>query len=460
METMAMQVTDKVAWAEGVLLLPQHFQQLDRYHETLVGARLHALDPASWGALRVELDARALQQGVVALVCFEGILPDGTPLTLEAKSGSRLPKSRPIASHFPAAQKSLAVYLAIPMERSGVNNYGTAGEALRYALTQQKLCDSARDDRHAEVQLAVPNLSLLFGDESRAGCTTIQVAEIVRDALGELALSPSYVPPCLRIAASPVIAARLDQLLRAGVGRLRFLSEARRVTGEGRVEFTAADVTRYLQLNALNTMLPALHYLARSRDATPRTAFLTLSQFAGQLATFVPEADMSEPIDFDFADLTATFGALFDLCDHLLAASDNERFVSCTLSRREGGRHYGDLKDVRLEKCQRFLLAVESSLPRPLLVEELVQRGKVASHGDIEFVLTKNVGGIALVESHKPPSELPVKPGLVYFELPDPDSDVYFKHVRKDRNLVVWIPTTIDPTAVTIKLVGVFGSRG
>jgi len=456
---MSMRVTDKVAWAEGVLLLPQHFQQLDRYHERLLGARLHAIDPASWGVLRVEIDPRALQQGLVSLTTFEGIMPDGTPLTLEAASGSRGPSPRPASTHFPAAQRALEVYLAMPMERSGVNNYGAEGGALRYAVTQQKLCDTSRDDRHAEVQLAAPNLSLLFGDESRAGCTTLKIAELVRDALGELTLSPSYVPPCLRIAASPVIAARLDQLLRTAVGRLRYLSDARRVTGEGRVEFTSADVTRYLQLNALNTMLPGLQYLARCKEASPRSAFLLLSQFAGQLATFVPEADMSEPLDFNFSDLTETFGALFDLCDHLLAASDNERFVSCTLTSREGGRHYGDLKDVRLEKCQRFLLAVESTLPRPLLVDEIVQRGKVASHGDIEFVLTKNVGGIAVTESHKPPHELPVKPGLVYFELPDPDSDVYFKHVRKDRNLVVWLPKTIDATQVTIKLVGVFGSR-
>jgi type VI secretion system protein ImpJ len=456
---MTMQVTDKVAWAEGVLLLPQHFQQLDRYHEGLLGARLQALEPASWGALRIELDLRALQQGLVALTAFEGILPDGTPLNLEQASGSRLPTARAVAQHFPAAQHALAVYLAMPLERSGINNYGSEADALRYALSQQRLCDAARDDRHAEVQLAVPNLRLLFGDESRSGCSALQIAELVRDAQGELALSPTFVPTSLRISASPVLVARLEQLLRAGVGRLRFLSEARRVTGEGRVEFTSADVTRYLQLNALNTMLPGLHYLARAGEAAPRTAFLLLSQFAGQLATFVPEVDMSEPLDFDFSDLSATFGKLFDLCDHLLAACDNERFVSCTLSARDGGRYYADLKDVRLERCERFLLAVESTLPRPLLVEEIVQRGKVASHGDIEFVLTKNVGGVAVVESERPPSELPVKPGLVYFELPDASADVYFRHVQKDRNVVVWIPKTIDPAQVTIKLVGVFGSR-
>jgi len=457
---MSMRVTDKVAWAEGVLLLPQHFQQLDRYHESLLGARLAALEPASWGVLRVELDARALQQGIVALSAFEGVLPDGTMLSFDAATnGARAPKERHVAGHFPAAQRALQVHLAMPIERSGVSNYGPEGEPLRYALTTQKLADASRDDRHAEVQLAVPNVTILFGDESRTGCTTLQVAEIVRDDKGELSVSPTFVPPCLRIGASSVLMGRLEQLLRVSVTRLRLLSETRRVTGEGRVEFTAADVTRYLQLNALNGMVPMLQYMTRSRDVAPRTAYVLLSQLAGQLATFVPDADMSEPRDFEFADLSKTFGDAFDLCEYLLAASDTERFVSCTLVASDASRHYADLKDVRLEKCERFLLAIESPLPRPKVVDEMVHRGKVASHGDIEFVLTKNVGGVALRESDKPPTELPIKPGLVYFDLPSTDSDVYFRHVRKDRNLVVWLPPAMESPQVVIKLVGVFGSR-
>jgi len=452
-------VTSKVAWTEGVLLLPQHFQQLDRYHEGLVSTRLHAVEPASWGVLSVDVDRLALQQGLVSLARFEGILPDGTPLAFDATSATSAPKPRPVADLFPAAQRSLPVYLGLPVERSGVRNYGGDGELLRYALVQQKLADASRDDRHAELSLAMPNLVLLLGDEPRSGYTTLQVAEIVRTGAGELTLSERFVPPCLRVAASPVLRERLERLVRTAIARLRTLSEARRVTGEGRVEFTAADVTRYLQLHALNGMLPALHYVLRSPDVGPRAAFLLLAQFAGQLASFVPEADMTEPVDFDFGDLSTTFGDLLDLCERLLAKGDTERFVSCLLSPREGGRLYADLRDVRLERCERFLLAVESDLPRPVLVQEIVQRGKVASHGDMEFVLTKNIGGVLLRESGEPPAVLPVKPGLVYFDLPEPESDVYFRHVRQDRNLVVWIPPTLDPQRVVVKLVGIFGSR-
>jgi type VI secretion system protein ImpJ len=449
-------VTDKVAWSEGVLLLPQHFQQLDRYHEALLAARLDAIDALNWGALRIELDARALQQGSVALTEFEGVMPDGTPVALNASAEHAGPKPRPFADHFPPAQKSLTIYLGVPRERAGMTNYACEGDQLRYALRARKLPDAARDDRHADVQLAAPNLRLLLGDESRDGYSSLPIGQLVRDAQGAVMLSEDYIPPCLRISCSRAIIVRLERLLTAMVARFRILSDARRITGEGRVEFNAADVTRYLQLHALNGMFPALHHLARARDASPRSAYLQLCQLAGQLATFSVDGDMSEPLDFDFEDLQGTFQRVFGLCDRLLNALDTERFVSCDFQARGNGRHYADLNDVRLDPCERFLIAVDSSLPRALLIEEVVQRAKLASHGDIEFVLSRNVSGIRLRACERPPLEVPTRPGRVYFELPEAETDVYWRHARKDKNLVLWLPPALETGQCEVQLAGLF----
>ncbi|MET0389178.1 MAG: type VI secretion system baseplate subunit TssK [Polyangiales bacterium] len=457
---MTLTVTDKVAWAEGVLLRPQHFQQLDRYHESLLSARLDALDVLNWGAISVEIDERALQSGSVALTAFEGIMPDGTPVVLDAgQADAAAPKQRPLGEHFPPAQKSLVVYLAIPNERTGVTNYAPDGDQLRYQLRARKIPDAARDDRHADIQLATPNLRLLFAGEQRDGFSALPIAKIVRDEAGTPVLSRSYIPPCLRIRCSAVIARRLDQLLTGMIGRFRILSDARRITGENRVEFNAADVTRYLQLHALNGMFPALFHLARGAEVSPRTAFLLLSQLAGQLATFAPDGDMTNPLDFDFNDLESSFANVFDLCEHLLAALDTERYVSCQLLRQSDGRFYADLNDVRIDSCRRFFLGVESQLPRALITQEITQRAKLASHGDIEFVLSRNVSGIRVVNSDRPPSQLPTRPGLSYFELPTPDEDVYWKHVRKDHNLVVWLPPGFDTEQCSVQLYGLIEEK-
>ncbi|HEY6881713.1 MAG TPA: type VI secretion system baseplate subunit TssK [Polyangiales bacterium] len=456
---MSAKVFDKVAWSEGTLLVPQHFQQLDRYHESLLAYRLDALTPVNWGVLQADWDLRALQQGVASLTAFQGVMPDGTALTLGGELGGALPKQRPIGPHFPPSQRALRIQLAIPSERPTVNNYAREEDGLRYAIATRRIHDTARDDRAAEVSIAAPNVSLLLGNESANGFTTMPIGELVRDERGELTLSSSFIPPCLRMSSSQVFVQRQANLLRTMIGRLGALSETRRLTGEGRVEFNAADVTRYLQISALSRSLPLMHHLARAKDIAPRYAYTVLCQLAGELAVFSPEADMTVPYDFDYNDLTGTFSRLFDLCDTLLSSSDTERFVSCVLQPHGQNRRYGDLRDVRLEHCVRFLLSVESTLPRPQVVEEIVRRAKVASHADMDLVLNKNIGGIAVAESLRPPTELPIKPGLVYFDLPNPQNDAYWRHVMQDRNIVVWLPPLLDQAQTQVKLLGIFGSR-
>jgi predicted component of type VI protein secretion system len=201
-------------------------------------------------------------------------------------------------------------------------------------------------------------------------------------------------------------------------------------------------------------MLPSIFHLAHARQASPRAAFLLLTQLAGQLATFAPDGDMTTPLDFDYTDLEASFGVVFDLCERLLCALDTERYVTCRLTLQTSGRFYADLSDVRLEGCSRFLLGIDSKQARALVAQEITQRAKLASHGDIDFVLSRNVSGIRVTSCDRSPTELPTRPGLTYFTLPMPEDDVYWKHVQKDRNLVVWLPPALEAEQCAVSLYG------
>ena len=257
-----MKLANKVAWSEGLLLLPQHFQQADRYHESLLFSRFSAADPQAFGVVAVGFDVHRLkQQEELSLVHFEGIMPDGLPVVL-GESQAELPAARAITDHFPPAMEALEVYLSVPTERPGINNYATDGERLRYRVGARRLADASADDRADDVGVVSPNPLLLFGDEIRDDSASIKIAEIVRAGREGLSLSSTYIPPCLRVGSSPVLTEHFRRLLSLMVVRHRSLSSARRVVGDSRVEFNAADVTRYLQLNALNSMLPSIQRLA------------------------------------------------------------------------------------------------------------------------------------------------------------------------------------------------------
>jgi type VI secretion system protein ImpJ len=446
----------KVSWAEGLLMMPQHLQQLDSYHESLIATRLAALDPLSWGVVQMQLDDHALDQRSAGLAYFEGILPDGMPLWLGA--GYPLPIPRVIEGHFPPSQAALEVFVGVPKERSGANNFGSDGEPLRYNVQTRKVFDLGADDQSADVGFATPNAVLLFGDESRDAYVTMKVAEIVRDSKGALTASDTYMPPCLRVAAAPVFALSLQRLLAKMVSRHRALTESRRHAGEGRLEFTAADVTRYLQLHALNGALPALHYLLEVGDISPRNAFLMLSQLAGQLATFSTQADMTQPLPFDYGDLRGTFKPLFALLDMLVSVTDTEQYVACTL-KPHGNTYVGDLGDERLPRCQRYLFAVESALPRAHVIDEFIGKAKIASHADIDIVTAQAIRGVPVEANKQLPPQIPPRPGVVYFDVSVDKDFVYWKHVWQDRNVEVRMPPSFERDKTKIQLLGVLEAQ-
>ncbi len=59
--------SNRILWSEGMFLRPQHFQQQDRYHESVLQQIQKSLKPHWWGFLDVDLDANLYKQGKLAL---------------------------------------------------------------------------------------------------------------------------------------------------------------------------------------------------------------------------------------------------------------------------------------------------------------------------------------------------------------------------------------------------------
>src|SRR5262245_2512230 len=114
-----MKAPQRVVWAEGMLVSPQHFQQQDIYHERLLDQRIAALAPYPWGVVAIDIDAGALGADQLRLTKFVGALPDGQLIAFE-DGDAECPAVRAIGPHFLPTQGSLDVYLALPKEREGV----------------------------------------------------------------------------------------------------------------------------------------------------------------------------------------------------------------------------------------------------------------------------------------------------------------------------------------------------
>ncbi|HEX5657569.1 MAG TPA: type VI secretion system baseplate subunit TssK, partial [Polyangiales bacterium] len=181
-----MSALERVVWAEGMLMSPQHLQHQDDYHEALLEARVAALAPHAWGVCELSIDLPALEAGQVLVRAFRGVFPSGATLQLTAGIG------RPIEGQLAPPRERLDVYLVLPRARAGAANYTREeGEQahLRYRVAPRPVWDAVTPEREERIELARFNAQLRFGDEPRENVEWLKIAELVRDPSGKPSLS-------------------------------------------------------------------------------------------------------------------------------------------------------------------------------------------------------------------------------------------------------------------------------
>ena len=450
-----MKAPQRPVWSEGMFMSPQHMQALDRYHEALVAARIGAIAPHDWGVVAFEVDAAALGAGQLRVQRFAGILPDGTPLAFD-ETDKDLPPPRPVAEHFPAAARSLEVYLGLAREREGVSSYAEEGNVSarsRYTLASRPVQDAAAPaGAVVPVAFGRPNTVILFGDESREDHETLKVAEIERNQAGQLALSERYIPPCLRIGVSPFLVSSLREVVTRVIAKQRELSRGRRQREGAAGEVSGADVTRLLQLLALNGSTPVLAHLAEAVHASPREAYLALSQLAGLLSTFAADADPTTLPKFAHADLRSTFEPLFERLAALLGGMALAQYTVVPLEQRPGGLYLARIQDDRVLQAQLFL-SVKSQIPEPQVTEQLPKLCKIASTAEIQGLVQAAAPGLRLQVVHRPPPQLPALEGTLYFSLTT--GDRFWQGILANKNIAIYLPPPFDPTRTKIELLAV-----
>jgi type VI secretion system protein ImpJ len=445
-----------------MLISPQHLQQSDLYHERLLDARLAAMAPFAWGVAQVVLDPGALGAEQVKLTSFLGVLPDGLFLGFDG-GDAECPPARPLQGHFPPTQQALDVYLGAPKERDGVPSLAADGVQsvassdprsvrTRFRSSSRQVADLTGGGEDLPLSFAERNVVILFGDEPRTDFDTLKVAEIVRDSAGRLVPNDAYIPPVLRIEASVFIMESIRRLLGLMTAKQRQLADERRQRDPATVEFNASDITRFLQLNTLNSAIPVLTELSRAGDLGPKALYLFLVQVAGQLATFSADEDPSKFPVFVYTDLRSTFEEVFARITALLQATARAGHLPVPLEVSQG-LHIGKLSDQHIGRCQQYVLAVRSELPEEQITQRLPGFCKIASYNQLPYILRAASPGVPLRVTHRPPPEVPIRPGVVYFML-EVQSE-YWKPVLEERSISIYLPSPFDPARVKLELYGI-----
>jgi len=414
----AMTNNNRVVWKEGTFLRPQHFQQHDRYVESLVEARAGRLRPYAWGLWELGYDHNFLAQGKLRVTVCRGIFEDGTPFSIPTDDDE--PQILDIA---PGTKETL-VYLTLPARRDGTAVFTTSDDPqlpVRYLTSEVEVADNNAEARgSARVLTARRRLHLRLAGEDLGAFTALpllRIAEVRSDKT--VVLNEAFIPPCLDCAGVP----RLHGFIKEIHGLLQHRAEAlagRLVGGGG-----TGEIADLLLLQAVNQVEPLFGHLAELPGLHPEDFFRVALQTSGVLATMASKVrrPVGVPV-YQHHDLQTCFDALMAALRGYLAMVIERNVIAIPLKEVGHGVRVGVPPDRDLLDTAVFILAAKADMNGDTLRQTFPATVKIGPVERIAQLVNLALKGVPIRALAVAPRQLPYHQGFAYFEL-DKSSEIW-----------------------------------
>lgn len=407
-----MGLRNKIVWSEGMFLRPQHFQQENRYVESLVRERTEFMRSYSWGFSKFEIADEMLRLGKIALRSCEGVFPDGTPFSLPEDA------AHPVVFEGHGAAVGALVHLCIPATHYGASEYDVAagsGGSARYMASELDVADAVAGAQSTSViRAAKLKISILAATENRANLICMPIARIVDlGGDGSIVLDSAFIPPLLSISGSTGLKALATEIV--GLLEHRAHHLAPRVAGARQ---GTAEIADFLLLQVINRASSLLKHKLGLPVLHPEDLYAELLCLAGELATFSEASRRAKELPpYQHDDLKSCFRPLVEELRRSLSSVLEQSAVQIALQSRPYGIKVGAVSDSSLFDDAMFVLSAKASVLNETLRTALPALTKIGSIEEIRELINAQLAGVRLSPLSAAPRQLPFYAGAVYFEL-------------------------------------------
>jgi type VI secretion system protein ImpJ len=409
---------NRVIWSDGLFLLPQHFQQQERYIERYVEARCQALVPHSWGFTEIEFEPDLLSIGKVALRRVAGVFPDGTPFRMP--DDDPLPKPLDVGTDV----RDQILFLAVPLRRAGeldVDREAGTDELVRHEVRElQARNDSSNSGDPAVLEVGTLRTRLLLASEVTQAYACIPLTHVVEcRADRQVVLNEHFIPTVMHTRTAGRLAAFTSELL--GLLHQRGEALAGRVAATGRG--AAAEFADFLMLQAVNKYEPLMAHYAAQGDLHPEKLFQVLVSAAGELATFTATAKRPPKFPvYRHERLRESFEPVILALRESLSKVLVQSAISIPIEPRRFGISVAIVSDRSLYGSAVFILAARADLPSEELRRRFPTQLKIGPAEKIGDLVRLQLPGVPVSAVPVAPRQIPYHAGFAYFELDQSDA--------------------------------------
>lgn len=403
--------TNRVVWQEGMFLRAQHFQQQDRWLETLVRARSAELRSHPWGVIQMAIDRDLLSTGRFALTSATGVFEDGTPFAIPGET------DHPPPLDLPESTRNAVVYLAAPVRQAGAVEVATGeGTEGRYAMHDFEAYDThSASSQPAPLQVGRLRLRYILETGERAGYHCIGLARITEVAADRRAkLDENWIAPALICNAVLPLSGLITEF--AGMLNQRGEALAARLTQPG--ARGVAEVADFLLLQSINRWQKLLAHWADAGNVHPEDLYAVFVQMAGEFATFTEATRRPNAYPaYRHEDLQRSFAPVVADLRRSLSAVLEQTAIAIPLQERRYGVRVGAIMDRSILQASSFVLTVQADVPTETLRRVFPAQVKIGAVEQIRDLVNVAIPGIAVHALPVAPRQIPFYAGASYFEL-------------------------------------------
>ncbi|MCB1033815.1 MAG: type VI secretion system baseplate subunit TssK [Acidobacteria bacterium] len=385
MITAAHDIPDAIQWHEGMLLAPQHFQELSARTEGLLHYHAAMLAPFHWGVRHLKLDPVLLLEGTFRVLELEAVLPDGLAVSSEdAEPGDLEMDLRPMKDSL--ASNEMAVHLTVPARLHGAS--GVQGDWARFRSAEGNL---VRDQNTGEAELRIPRLKprlrLLLAEKPPEKYSSFPLARVSyrNEAFG----MTDFVPPMLRVPLQSPIGELCSEVVKRLREKAVFLAERVRAPS------SATRVPQLLEtksfIHNMVAPLPPLEALLSSGRAHPFALYQALCLVVGHVAALgrglVPP--VLPPYDHD--DPLASFALARSFVFQVVEEGIQEKYTSYPFFLKKGAFYLPMDDDWQGRSLVIGVRAKEGATAEE--VERWVEESLIGSKSEIQGMRFKRVRG-------------------------------------------------------------------
>lgn len=417
-------VPHPLQWHEGMLLLPQHFQQADHRLHTLLHFHMHTLSPFHWGVSHFRIDPVLLVGGTLRFLELEAVMPDGLIVTRSPQEEGFLELDlKPLGENM--ALKTLTIHLAVPSYRKGYPNASLSSELPRYRSQEEKgIIDENTGDGDVTVPRLVPQLQLLPEDKVTSAYVSFPILKIAQES-NAFVLRP-FIPPMLTITLASPLGELCSEIAKRIREKIAFLVERLQSKNSALMSEDTENGVRLLCAG----LLP-FEAALNSGGSNPYALFILITSLAGQVSGLYPGQMPPNFTAYRHQDLRMTFQQVAD-------------YIFAMIDRIQEG--YSVLPFLGSDRVFSLMLQESMRTPRIILgarapvtmseaqLVDWINNAVMASESLVTVVREKRILGATrqIIQGEQEMKLMPAK-GMVLFEIQGDD-----EHIKGDQPLKIF----------------------